>query len=421
MIVRSRKALRVALAAALLALPDVAAAQSAPPPPAQAPAPPPVTAGWSDGFFIQSAAGDHRLVFGVVLQADGRFSLEDDSPIVDTFVLRKARPIFSGRVARYFDFKLMPELTGGTAVLLDGYFDIRISTKFRLRSGKDKTPVGYELLLGDTTLLFPERSVVSALVPNRDVGFAAHGELAGGKVIYGGGIFNGNTLDGASNTTDVDVNDGKDLAGRVVFQPFRSGSLPASRWSNLGFHLGASTGNQAGPMPSFRTSVGQTFFSHTTTVLADGRRTRITPAVFLYLSSFGAFAEYARSSSEVNAGQRAATIDNHAWGITASYVLTGEPTSDRGVRPRAPFDPAAGEWGALQVLGRYAEITFDDDVFAAGLAASGASRGATQLSLGLNWYLNHLVKVYGTYERFAFDAGSRADEHVIVVRSQLAF
>ena len=67
-------------------------------------------------------------------------------------------------------------------MLLDGYFDIRFSPKLRLRSGKDKTPVGYELLIGDASLIFPERSVVSLLVPNRDVGFQAQGDLAGGKL-----------------------------------------------------------------------------------------------------------------------------------------------------------------------------------------------------------------------------------------------
>ena len=40
--------------------------------------------------------------------------------------MRKARPTFTGRVAKYIDFKIMPELAG-SVVLLDGYFDIRFS------------------------------------------------------------------------------------------------------------------------------------------------------------------------------------------------------------------------------------------------------------------------------------------------------
>jgi phosphate-selective porin OprO and OprP len=411
--------IRAAAVAALTALPGVASGQT-PDAAAKPPASQGITAGWNDGFFIQSADGSNRLQFGLVLQADGRFSFDDPRPITNTFVMRKARPTLTGRVAKYFDFKLMPELAGGTALLLDGYFDIRFSPAFRLRSGKDKTPVGYELLLGDATLIFTERSVVSLLVPNRDVGFAAHGELAGGRVLYSGGVYNGNPFDGSSTIVDVDTNDSKDLAGRVVFLPFRSASTPASRWNNLGFHLGGSTGTQTGALPTFRTSVGQSYFSFASTT-ADGTRNRVSPAAFLYLGRFGGFAEYARSTSEVVRNQVPFTITNDACGVSGSYVLTGEATSDRGVRPRAPFDPAAGQWGAIQIAARYAQISIDDKVFTGGLAAANSSRKATQLSVGANWFLNNYVKIYGNYERFTFDGGDRANENVVIFRSQLAF
>ena len=265
-------------------------------------------------------------------------------PTINTFVLRKARPTFSGRVAKYFDFKITAELAG-SATILDAYFDIRFSPKLRLRSGKDKTPVGYELLISDAALVFPERSLVSLLVPNRDVGFQAQGDLAGGKLVYAGGIFNGNPVDGSSSTTDVDVNSGKDLAGRVVFYPFRSTSEPQRALSNFGFHVGGSTGDQSGTLPTFRTTAGQTYFAFPATVTADGTRTRVSPAVFLYAKSFGGFAEYARTTQDVLSSGTPLTVTNQAWGVTATYVLTGESTSERGVKPRRPFDPAAGTCG----------------------------------------------------------------------------
>jgi phosphate-selective porin OprO and OprP len=410
--VRSSTLFFLAVAAASVVFTGAAAAQQAQPAP-----PPAITAGWNDGFIIQSADGNNRLQIGAILQADGRFSLDEPETIVDTFVLRKARPVLSGRIAKYFDFKLMPELAGGTSNMLDAYFDVRISNAFRLRSGKDKTPVGYELLLGDTTLIFPERSLVSLLVPNRDVGFQAIGEVAAGRIQYGGGIFNGNVLDGTSGTLDVDANEGKDLAGRVVYLPFRA--TKGSAWGNLGFHLGASTGNQSGALPSFRTSAGQAFFSFSNTT-ADGRRSRVTPAVFLYYKRFGGFAEYARTQLDILRNDVPLTVANHAWGVTGSYVFTGEPTSDRGVRPRAPFDPAAGSWGALQVAARFSELTLDPDIIATGGATAGASPKARQFTVGANWFLNNFVKVYATYERHMF-TGTRADENVIIFRSQFAF
>ena len=175
---------------------------------------------------------------------DGRFSVDDPLPITNTFAIRKVRPTFSGRVARYFDFKFMPDFGNGTTTIHDAYFDIRFSPKFRIRSGKDKTPVGYELLIGDAFLLFPERSLASSLVPNRDVGVAAQGDLSP-KFYYAAGVFNG-IGDGASSSTDVDTNNGKDLAGRIVVQPFRSTQTPAGALNGLGFQIGGSTGKQTG-------------------------------------------------------------------------------------------------------------------------------------------------------------------------------
>jgi phosphate-selective porin OprO/OprP len=406
----------VALAATLIAtLAGTAAAQT------PAPQNPPTSiTGWNDGFFVQSADGDNRLQIGVTLQTDGRFSLDDPLPITNTFVLRKARTTFSGRVARYFEYKLMPEFAGGSTTLLDASFDIRFSNALRVRSGKDKTPIGYELLIGDASLIFPERTFVSSLVPNRDVGFQGLGDIAGGKVFYSGGVFNGQ-VDGSSNTTDVDANSGKDLAGRIVVMPFRSVAAPPSVWNNLGFHLGGSTGSQTGALPAYRTSAGQTYFAYATGTTADGKRNRVTPAFFAYVKSFGGFVEYARSSQEVLRGTTHTTIANQAWGVTASYVLTGEPTSDRGVRPRRPFDPAAGQWGALQLAARFSELTVDDEAFAAGVAVATASRRARQWTVAANWYPTNYVKAYATFERSTFDGGARPSENVILFRMQLAF
>jgi len=51
--------------------------------------------------------------------------------------------------------KVMPDFGNGTTVIQDAYFDLRLSPAFRIRAGKDKTPVGYELLISDAYLLFP--------------------------------------------------------------------------------------------------------------------------------------------------------------------------------------------------------------------------------------------------------------------------
>ena len=59
---------------------------------AGAPPAPPFTAGWQDGFVVQSSNGDYRLVLGLTAQADGRFSVDDPLPITNTFTIRKDAP-----------------------------------------------------------------------------------------------------------------------------------------------------------------------------------------------------------------------------------------------------------------------------------------------------------------------------------------
>jgi phosphate-selective porin OprO/OprP len=390
---------------------------------AQAPAPatPAFTAGWQDGFVVQSSNGDYRLLLGLTAQTDGRFSVDDPLPITNTFTIRKARPTLSGRVAKYFDFKVMPDFGSGTAVLLDAYFDIRFSSKFRVRSGKDKSPVGYELLQGDPYLLFPERALASSLVPNRDVGFQVQGDLSP-RLHYAAGIFNG-VPDGSSSTADIDPNNGKDLAGRLVWQPFRSTRTPPDALNGLGLQIGGSAGRQTGALPTFRTSVGQTYFSYAAGAAASGDRRRVTPAVFYYYKSFGAFAEYMRSTQAVARSGNEADVTNQGWEVSGSLVLTGEPASDRGVRPKNSFDPANGHWGALQMVARYSALTVDREIFNRGFAAATASREAASFTLGVNWYPAAFVKSYATFERTSFRGGAtpRPAENVVLARAQLAF
>ncbi len=378
----------------------------------------PVTSPSQEGFVMQTPNGENRLVVGVTAQVDARVPVDSPDSPPASFSIRKMRPTFSGTIAKYFDFRFMPDFGGGTVVLQDAYFDVRISRKFRLRSGKDKTPVGYETLLGDAYLLFPERSLASLLVPNRDIGFQAQGELTP-QLSYSGGVFNG-IPDGVSSTAD-DTNGAKDLAGRIVWQPFRSAQAPGV-FSGLGFHVGGSAGKQQGPLPSFRTLGGLTYFSYAAGAVASGPRDRISTAAFYYFKSFGGHAEYSRSTQDVLRSGITSTVANDGWEITGSYVLTGEAASDRGVRPRHKLDPPNHQWGAFEIAARYSELHVDPAAFRAGLASATSNQRAHALSLGADWYLNTFVKYYLAYERTSLEGGAGPrHEDVIVLRAQLLF
>lgn len=381
----------------------------------------PVLTAGPNGFALQSNNGDYTLALGLAAQTDGRFSLNSTKPFTNTFTLRKIRPTLTGRAGKYFAFKVMPDFGGGGTIVQDAYFDIKFFNAFRIRSGKDKTPIGYELLTGDSYLLFPERSIASSLVPNRDIGIQAQGDLFKNRVFYSVGVMNG-IPDGSSTTSELDTNNGKDLAGRVVVQPFKSANTPNSVLNGLGFQIGGSEGQQFGALPTFKTSVGQAFFSYAATASAGGQRRRVTPAVFYYYKSLGAFAEFFQSTQGVTKSNIQTHVTNRGGEITGSIVLTGETATDRGIKPKNNFDPAKGKWGALQLVGRYTTLIVDRDSFTAGLAAATANRRAKSFTAGANWYPNSFIKYYVTYERTVFSGNAvRVPENVILFRTQLAF
>jgi phosphate-selective porin OprO and OprP len=386
----------------------------------------PVASAGEDGFVIQSATGDYRLQCGVLLQVDGHFALEDaDAGVVDTFALRRIRPQLRGRVARRFEFFLNPDFAGGTLVLQDAYIDMRFSPAFIVRLGKGKTPFGLERLTSAGTLLFLERALPTALVPNRDVGVQVFGDIRGGILSYAAGVLNG-VADGGSS--DVDTNDGKDLVGRIAIRPFGppAGDPEKQRPANgLTIAIAGTTGNQTGALATIRTSsLLQAFLSYTGAA-ADGRLSRYSPQASYYFKRVGAIAEYVHTSVPMRKGPVRQEIAHDAWQIAGSFALTqSDKVTERGVRPAHNFDFGNGHLGALQVAARYHALSVDDEAITLGLATARSSREAKAWTLGLNWYLNPNFKYGVNFERTEFDgndAGARHAENALAFRAQVNF
>ena len=388
------------------------------PPPAR------VVAG-QDGIAIESGNGEYRLQIGLLSQADGRFVVEDDAEAVnDTFAFRRLRPYLRGRILRRFEFFLNPDFAGGTLVVQDAYLDTVFAPAFRIRVGKGKTPFGMERLHSSSNMLFMDRALPTALVPNRDIGIQVLGDVSGGVVSYLAGVMNG-VADGGS--ADLDTNDGKDVSGRLVFRPFTRNV--ASPLRGLGVGISGSTGEQAGAaaLPSLRTQIiQQPYFSYAAGAVADGRRNRYSPQVFFFRGPFGGWAEYVHTEVPITRTGVTEDIEHHAWQVAASWVLTGEAATDAatGVRPRAIFDPSTGHWGAFQVAARVHELEIEQQAFDLGFAAAGASQQAHAWTAGLNWILTPNVKYVFNFERTVFDDnrdGARPPENGMAFRMQLNF
>ena len=376
-----------------------------------------------DGFWLKSANGNFELKAGGYLQADGRFYVNDTSAQgVDTLLLRRVRPILQGTLYRFIDFRLMPDFGGGKAVLQDAYLELRYFPAAALRAGKFKTPFGLEYLQSDPDMVFVERGLPTDLVPNRDVGIQLSGDLAKDRLNYAIGAFDG-TPDGASQ--DLDTNNGKDLVARLFATPFQP-SRAGHPLKGLGFGLAGSNGRQEGALPTFVTAGQLAFFSYATGVSAAGARTRFSPQAYYYYRRFGLLAEFVKSEQKVKKGTGFATVQNKSWQVAASFLLTGENKSFKGVTPLRDFDPAKGGWGAWEISARVEGLTVDPHVYVLGLAdPTKTARRSQAWGVGVNWYLNKIARLSLNYEDTSFTGGSaggnRSPEHALVERFQIAF
>ncbi|MEO0039104.1 MAG: hypothetical protein RIS38_52, partial [Verrucomicrobiota bacterium] len=128
------------------------------------------------------------------------------------------------------------------------------------------------------------------------------------------------------------------------------------------------------------------------------------------------------------------------WNLSAGYVLTGEAAGFKGVTPKTVFNPAAGTWGAFEVVARVAGLDVGNEAFAdpdgGGAAVSLASlNNATEVvsyGLGLNWFLSKTIRAGFDYfhNDFKLAPGNTVpasgnalsdDEQVVITRVQVSF
>jgi phosphate-selective porin OprO/OprP len=305
---------------------------------------------------------------------------------------------------------------------------VKLGKATQLRVGQFKSPVSLERLVSGSALPFVERTFASELAANRDMGFQFQGALASGAANWALGVFNG-AVDGRN--VAVTNPDGEfELAGRIFFEPWRNDAESALK--GLGFGVAGSIGEKSGAgndfLPRYRSASQETIFSYLATTRAEGDHVRFSPQGYYYVGPFGLMAEYITSKQDlVNTTTGAsASLEHEAWQTTASWVITGEPASYKGVTPAHDFGwgPDSG-YGAWEVLFRVGGLEIDDDAFPVFASTTTAVESADTWALGLNWYLSRNLKAVLNYQVTEFDAGAgagdRSDEEVIFARLQVAF
>lgn len=380
------------------------------------------------GPSIRSPAADGvELKLRALVQADSRTWLGDDRvPQNDGFLLRRVRPTLEGSFGPLVAFRLTPEFAGDSASLVDAYVDLRFDPRATVRLGKVKGPVGLERLQSANAITFVERGFPTELAPNRDLGVQLQGDLAGGALQYVAGLYNGapDGRDAPSTNADAEY----EYAGRLFWEPFREA---ANGWSGLGIGLAGSHGDRTGSgsnvLARYRTPGQVVFFNYRTPVAADGTHSRFSPQGTFHRGPFGLLAEYIESSQTLRSGSVRTRLDHRAWQLAASWVLTGEDASFRGVaRPDRPLTGDGGGFGAVEVAARIGALEIDEDAFPLFADPAASARRARTWTVGVNWILTQNFKLVANYTQAVFDGGAlaaadRETEKTFFTRAQFAF
>ena len=378
---------------------------------------PAFTAGWDKGFLLQSEDKSFLLRFTGQIQGDYRAFLEtNDRTDNDTFLVRRARLGIEATVANYYEFRLLPDFGQGQSKVQDAYLNIRYWDELQFEFGRFKQPFGFEQLIQDRFVPTVERSIIDQLVPQRDVGVMIHGQnLFDGRLDYGVAVSNGGV------NGDLDTNDVKDFSGRVTVRPFYT-EEPGGLLRQLRLGISGTTGKEEEAIfPNLlRTPATVPWFQYNAAVRADGVRNRWSPEVSYFYQGLGFAAQYFRQDQKLRpaffgAGSKTLIdLPSEGFFVMTTLLLTGEERTgySEAISPLRPFDPHCWTgFGAWELVARVSRLELGDAVFAPGTARladpTRFSRGATEMTLGFNWYLNQWVRAQMNWEHAWFDEAVR--------------
>lgn len=384
------------------------------------------------GFSIDSGDGRFKLRIRGYVQADARFYGNDDAEsFVDTFLIRRARPYVEGTLFKYFEFRIQPDFGSGRAELSDAYAVARVAGNYlRIRTGKFKAPIGLERLQSSTNLVFVERGLPTDLVPNRDIGLQIEGEAFDEGLTWAFGIFNG-VPNGTSR--DLDLDDNKDLAGRLFVRLPKGVGIAAS--AGLGIGVAGSWGKQAGSLEDanlapLRTIGQQVFFRYLAgdtlaeTTVAAGALSRLAPQLYYHFGPFGVLGEFTVIWQTVQIGTSRSRLRQWAWQVAPMLVLYGGDASYDGLKPKHPVGGAG--IGSLYIAARYNQLHIESDAFPTFADPDKSASTARAWGVGLGWNANVAYRILATFDRTTFDGGAsgggdRAPENFLAGRFQVAF
>jgi phosphate-selective porin OprO/OprP len=367
------------------------------------------------GFTYTSPDGRFQLSLGGRGQFQYQYTDKDDvnGPAQDTSAWRIRRfKVYMGGYAfsRDLTYRVQVDLAkSGTAQMLDdAWINYRFIEAAQLQAGQFKVPFARQELTSDGALQFVDRAnAVDAFKPSYDVGAMAQGSVAGGKLAYNAGLFNGTGQSGMRMT-----NSGA-WAARIVFSPFGEMRYSESDLDNT---------------PNPLLSLGANYFANTLKRNGNSTFLDTTTSTPPYAGTSGWLGKVAANTAIFDNTER---VDVGTYGIDAAFKWRGlsvqgeyfggkadGKTNGRTVHSRGYY-AQAGYFllpKRLEMAARYSSVDPNRD----------RSRDLqVEVTGGISYYFQgHNLKLQGDYTNIHIQQAvgkQPTDDKQMRVQAQLAF
>lgn len=373
---------------------------------------------WKNGLKAENKTGDIKIKIGGRLQTDAMFISQDDSlnnhfDAQNGVEFRRARIYTSGTIYRNIKFKFQMDFAGGQAVIKDAYIQLtKIPVVGDLRVGNFKEPSGLAMLTSSKYITFMERPLGNAFDNDRNIGAMLFNQYFDKRVSLFAGYF---------YPTD---NSGK-YQGNKYNLVFRLAGLPYYEVNN-GYkvlHLGISYAHQFEDNSELNYGIRpEAHLAPKYLNLSIDEANNFNDLVGEFLIIYNSISvEGGFSKINLNTGTNSkldkSSYNFYTYNGSISWFITGEHKNY--VKSKTVFDKVTpkknfgqdGGIGAWELAFRYSSINLTDADLAGGQISD--------ITAGLNWYLNPATKVALNY--IYSDVKNLGKANIFQMRFQIVF
>lgn len=398
-----------------------------------------------NGIGLSTEDDEFQFKFRTELQADSLIFPGPARELTHSGVyIPRARFYFQGHATKPIDYQLSFQRSLSGFDMLNVFLNFNYDKRLQFRIGRFKPPFTYERYkLNNWRLIAPERSLfVTNFNLNRMTGLMGWGLVRDERLEYAVGIFAG------PRSSVRDYNSKKDVVAMLNYRPF---STTESFLTNLNIGGSMDYGMQDNPADPavLRTNVNASsqglastepiasatvpFFAFNSDVVERGRRELWGLHLAYYYGGLSLIAEWGKGvDAFAKRTGPSVPMSVGGWSVAAAYLLTGETLSERTViDPIHRFDLRKGKFGlgAFEPFARFSALEIGDDVFKQGLADPNLwTNRAWTTDVGVNWYLNRMVKVYLNWQHAGFGdpvfyraGGLRSTSDILWMRVQFYY